>query len=138
MHKKNSFTLVELLVVVIVIGVLASIAAPAFLNTQRKARDREARSQLELIYTAEKNHRLNTGNYQSCDSTQECSDELQLALPDAWDYSVNVVDGPPETFTAVAAGGGGTDSWQMDYNDTCAWGQTTDEYAGDCHVPNPD
>lgn len=137
MCKKKNFTLIELLVVVIVIGVLASIAAPSFLNTQRKAKDREARSQLKLIYTAEKNQKLNTGNYQSCDSTQDCSDKLQLALPNAWDYEVNVTAGPPQTFTATAENGGGTDDWQIDYNDSCAWGISSSDYATDCKVANP-
>ena len=49
----EGFTLIELMIVVAIIGILAAIAIPNFLNYQRKARTSEARTSLGAIRTSE-------------------------------------------------------------------------------------
>ena len=50
--SKKGFTLVELMVVVAIVGILAAIAIPGFMNYRTKAFNAEAKSDLRVIRTA--------------------------------------------------------------------------------------
>jgi type IV pilus assembly protein PilA len=76
--KKNAnkgFTLVELLVVVVIIGILAAIALPSFLAQTAKAKQSEARTYLGAWAKAQKAFRTEHGQFASDWAT------LSLGIP---------------------------------------------------------
>jgi type IV pilus assembly protein PilA len=52
-EREGGFTLIELLVVIIIIGILAAIAIPVFLNQRKKGYDAQAKSDARNAATAE-------------------------------------------------------------------------------------
>jgi type IV pilus assembly protein PilA len=63
-NKGNEgFTLIELLVVIIIVGVLAAIALPSFLNQIGKARGSEAKSSLGTVNRSQQAYRLENSSF---------------------------------------------------------------------------
>jgi type IV pilus assembly protein PilA len=55
-EENEGFTLIELLVVIIIIGILAAIAIPVFLNQRQKGYDAQAKSDARNVATLEETY----------------------------------------------------------------------------------
>jgi type IV pilus assembly protein PilA len=53
---QEGFTLIELLVVILIIGILAAVAIPTFLNQKGKANDANVKSDITAVQTAEETY----------------------------------------------------------------------------------
>jgi type IV pilus assembly protein PilA len=83
-ENEKGFTLIELLVVILIIGILAAIAIPAFLNQRSKAYDAAAKSQIKTAQTAEETYATdNNGAYPAAVDTSAGSTDQLVAIEPA-------------------------------------------------------
>lgn len=79
-QSESGFTLVELLVVMLILGLLASIALPAFFNQRAKAQDAEAKSTARTAQTAMETYATDaSGSYAA--ATKVLLNSIEPTLP---------------------------------------------------------
>jgi general secretion pathway protein G len=61
--RRRGFTLIELIVVIVVLGLLAGLVAPQIFGRVSEAKAVTARTQIELLATALDSYRLDNGGY---------------------------------------------------------------------------
>jgi len=66
-QDEKGFTLIELLVVILIIGILAAIALPAFLGQRSRAQDTEAKSAVRQAQTAMETYYTDNQTYVGAD-----------------------------------------------------------------------
>ena len=85
-HGTGGFTLIELMVVIVILGILAGLIIPRIMGRPDEARQLKAKMQIESIETALKLYKLDNGSYPSTDQGLEALVEAPDTppIPQKW------------------------------------------------------
>ena len=131
----RGFTLVELLVVMVILGLLAALVVPSYLNRERIARTQAAKTQIELLGTALDTFRLDVGRYPSSQEGLEAlrtqpggiggwnGPYLKKAVPlDPWNRPyVYISPGEHGDYDLYTYGSDGAPGGDKDATDVASW-----------------
>jgi type IV pilus assembly protein PilA len=103
LREDRGFTLIELLVVVLLIGILAAIAIPAYMEHQKKGKDADAESNARnLVAKVELCYATNE-NYADCNDLTKLGGASDLGVPYGTDPGqASVVTATKNTFKVTS------------------------------------
>ena len=104
-RSQQGFTLIELLVVILIIGILAAIAIPSFLNQKGKGVDASAKSAVRTSATAMETYYTDAGTYAG--ATVAGLQSIEPALTDASASTLVVTPNGTTGYTVRVDGGDG-------------------------------
>ena len=104
--KHQGFTLLELMVVVAIVGILASIALPSYQEYLKKARRSAAQSHLMDVAQRQQQYLIDARSYATTLSALNV--ETLADVSSYYTIEIEASDGPPPSFTVTATPKTGT------------------------------
>ncbi len=100
--NESGFSLTELLVVIVIIGVLASLAIPKFLSVITKAKSTEAKLMLKQVYNLQESYYLEMDVYSRNLAAIGFETEKLVTEDGQARYKIEITEASPTTFLARA------------------------------------
>jgi len=100
--RTRGYTLVEMMIVLVVLGVMISFGIPQFSRALEQSRADVAGANLRAIWTAERIYWLDNRNYTSSLSVLVNLNLLDPSIPSDTSYTYLVAEADAATFTATA------------------------------------
>jgi type IV pilus assembly protein PilA len=112
-QDEKGFTLIELLVVILIIGILAAIALPAFLGQRGKAQDTEAKTAVRTAQTAMETYFTDEQNYTVATTGAELK-TIEPSLNSGQGSTLVVVPGTDSYKLTVTSKSGTTNTFSIE------------------------
>jgi type IV pilus assembly protein PilA len=114
-QDEGGFTLIELLVVILIIGILAAIAIPAFLSQTGKASDSAAKTQVGTLQTVmEAYANENNGSFAGAELSK--LQAIEPTLKDTTTATPSVVSAEATAFKVQSVAKGTNDTYALENN----------------------
>lgn len=101
--NKRGFTLTELMITVVIIGILAAVAIPIYSGYTQRARRAEAFSAVQTIAMTEEKVFAETGSYASIATLRDPDGQWKMTVPDTADWQYTVTPATPTTTFTITA-----------------------------------
>ena len=105
-RPETGFTIIEILIVVLILGILATIAVPAFLGEQKRGHDADAQSNTRTVVMSVESCFTETKSYETCDTLTELEEAdarpgVELTDTTAQKKGAVAVSATEETYTVT-------------------------------------